>query len=218
MDKSGLRNLSYGLYIVSTKDKENLAGCVVNAIMQITSAEPIIAISLNKNNYTNELISQTKKVAINILSKSIDLQVIQTFGFNSSKDVNKYANLDYELVNDLPILTKGINSYIIGDVIDKISVATHDIFLVKVIDSQKVNEEESLTYLYYQKNMKGVSSKNAPTYIEKEIANTNSKKYRCMICGHIYDDAIEKVKFEDLPDNWVCPKCGVSKDKFERIN
>ena len=42
-------------------------------------------------------------------------------------------------------------------------------------------------------------------------------KYRCMACGNIYDDATESVKFEDLPDDWTCPLCGVGKDMFEKV-
>ena len=40
-------------------------------------------------------------------------------------------------------------------------------------------------------------------------------KYVCTICGHVYDDSVEAVKFENLPDDWVCPVCGVGKDMFE---
>ncbi len=42
-------------------------------------------------------------------------------------------------------------------------------------------------------------------------------KYRCMACGYIYDDANEEIKFEDLPDDWTCPLCGVGKDMFEKV-
>ena len=43
------------------------------------------------------------------------------------------------------------------------------------------------------------------------------KKYRCTICGYIYDEAVEKVKFSDLPDDWTCPLCGALKSSFEEI-
>lgn len=42
-------------------------------------------------------------------------------------------------------------------------------------------------------------------------------KHRCTICGYIYDDEVEEVKFEDLPDDWVCPLCGVPKSSFELV-
>lgn len=42
-------------------------------------------------------------------------------------------------------------------------------------------------------------------------------KYRCKICGFVYDDTKEKTPFEDLPDSWVCPICNAPKSMFERI-
>jgi len=74
-----------------------------------------------------------------------------------------------------------------------------------------------MTYDYYQKILKGTSPKNAPTYT-KEENNPDYNKYECIICGHIYDERVEKIKFEDLPDDWKCPICGVGKDKFKKIN
>lgn len=217
MDKNIFRKLTYGLYIVGANYNNELAGCVVNTVVQITSENPIISVSINKDNYTNKIIKEKMKLSISVLSKNIDKEVISKFGFFSSKDTNKYENVNYELVEDLPVLNDGICGYIIGDVINIIDCNTHDIFLVKVTNSKVINEDEALTYDYYRVNMKGTSPKNAPTHIEEKI-ESNSKVYRCMICGHIYDDSKEKIKFEDLPDTWVCPLCGVGKDKFECIN
>ncbi len=217
MDKTILRKLSYGLYIVSSKLDDKLAGCVVNTVVQITSDNPILAISLNKNNYTNEIIKKTKKAAIMILNNNINKEVIGKFGFYSSKEVNKFVD-NYELINNLPILKDGICGYIIGELENVIDVETHDIFLIRIKDMRNLNNAEPLTYKYYQEQMKGVSSKNAPTYVEEKIEKMDSKKYRCKLCGYIYDDAKEEVKFEDLPNDWHCPLCGASKDQFELIN
>lgn len=42
------------------------------------------------------------------------------------------------------------------------------------------------------------------------------KKYVCKVCGWVYDPAENNnVAFEDLPDDWHCPVCGVAKDQFE---
>lgn len=218
MDRNVLKKITYGLYIISTKKNSELAGCVVNAVNQITSENPILAISINKNNYTNKLIKESKKLSINILSKNTSKDLISKFGFYSSKDTNKFKDIDYDVIEDMPVIKKGICGYIIGDVINIVDVETHDIFLVRITNMAVLNDDEVLTYEYYQKNMKGTSPKNAPTYIEKEVENTNSSKYRCIICGHIYDDAKENIKFDDLPDDWKCPVCGVGKDKFEKIN
>jgi rubredoxin len=52
------------------------------------------------------------------------------------------------------------------------------------------------------------------------------KKYQCLACTYVYDPAVgdpeHEVKpgtaFEDLPEDWVCPMCGVGKDMFEEID
>lgn len=215
MDKNAFRKLTYGLYIVSSKYEDTLAGCVVNTVTQITSDNPIIAISINKDNYTNKIIKKSKRVVISILSQNINKDIISTFGFYSSKDTNKFKDIKLDIEDDLPIIKEGICAYLIGDIINIIDAETHDIFLVRVSSTKVLNDDEVLTYKYYQDHMKGKSPKKAPTYIESNVSG--GSKYRCTICGHIYDDDIEEVKFADLPDDWVCPVCGVTKDKFEKI-
>ena len=42
-------------------------------------------------------------------------------------------------------------------------------------------------------------------------------KYRCTVCGHVYDEEKEGVKFADLPETWVCPICKQPKSKFEPV-
>ena len=217
MDLKVLRNLSYGMYIVSTSFNNEYAGCVVNTVVQITSSNPIIAVSINKNNYTNEILKQSKKMALSILSIETSKETIAKFGFYSGRDINKF-NDNYEIISELPIVKDNLCGYLIGDVINIVDVETHDIFLIRLINSKSLADKKQMTYEYYQNNLKGKSSKNAPTYIEEKIDNSKSNKYRCIICGHIYDEEKEGVKFEDLPDDWKCPICGVSKDKFEKIN
>ena len=216
MDKEILQRLTYGLYLISSNEHNKLVGCIVNTVVQITSEDPILSVSVNKNNYTNKVLKEQKKIAINILSSDIDPDIIKIFGFQSSKNVNKFLDVSYSLIDEMPILKKGICGYIIGDIIDIIDVNTHNIFLIKVTNLKKVNDNDNLTYDYYRKFMKGKSPKNAPTYIEEKV-ESDDKVYRCMICGHLYKDSENEVKFADLPDDWVCPVCGVGKDKFERI-
>ena len=217
MDLNVLRNLSYGMYVISTSLNNELAGCVVNTVVQITSSNPIIAVSVNKNNYTNTILKQSKRMAISILSTETSKETITNFGFYSQRNVNKFKD-NYELINEMPIIKDNLCGYLIGDIIDIIEAESHDIFLMRLTNSKNISDKNPMTYEYYQTNLKGKSSINAPTFIEEKVENSSSNKYRCIICGHIYDDSKEQVKFEDLPDDWKCPVCGVSKDKFEKIN
>lgn len=217
MDLKVLRNLSYGMYVISTSFNNELAGCVVNTVVQITSSNPIIAVSVNKNNYTNTILKQSKRMAISILSTETSKETITNFGFYSQRNVNKFKD-NYELINEMPIIKDNLCGYLIGDIIDIIEAESHDIFLMRLTNSKNISDKNPMTYEYYQTNLKGKSSINAPTFIDEKVENSNSNKYRCIVCGHIYDDSKEQVKFEDLPDDWKCPVCGVSKDKFEKIN
>ena len=213
-----LKDITYGMYIVSTNHNNIYSGCVVNTVTQITSTNPILSVSINKNNYTNEILKKSKKIAISILSEKTSKDIIIKFGYNSSKDINKFENINFELINNIPIVLENICGYIYGDVINIIDSETHDIFLIRIKDSKKVSDYIPMTYSYYHNNLKGTSPKNAPTYVEQKNDNNGFNKYECIICGHIYDESIEKIKFEDLPDDWKCPTCGVGKDKFKKPN
>lgn len=221
MDKKIFRNLSYGMYIVTTKDKDNKeVGCVINTLTQITSTDPIISISLNKDNYTNKALKENKIFAVSVLSTDTPKELIGTFGYHSSVDTNKYLNVNYEVKNDIPIINENTCGYIIAEYLQEVDCNTHDVIIAKVIDTNVNPDKEPMTYKYYHENLKGTSPKNAPTYVEETPQETSngSAKYRCNLCGFIYDDAKEKVKFEDLPDDWKCPLCGAPKSQFTKID
>lgn len=217
MNLDALRNITYGMYIISTENNGKYAGCIVNTVMQITSDNPILSVSVNKNNYTNKMLRLSKRAGISILSEETNKDTIVKFGFNTSEIFDKFDKTQYELIDNVPIVYDNICGYIIGDVINIIDCETHDIFLIRVKDTVSVSDKIPMTYDYYHKNMKGSSPKNAPTY-QKTVNDSNYDKYECIICGHIYDESTEKIKFVDLPDDWVCPTCGVGKDKFRKIN
>lgn len=220
MDKKIFRDVSYGMYIVTTTDKNNKkVGCIINTLTQITSIDPIISISLNKDNYTNKTIKERKQFAVSIVSTATPKEIITTFGYHSSKDIDKFTNTNYELKEDIPIIKENTCGYIIAECINIIDCNTHDLIIAKVIDTNKSSNLEPMTYKYYHENLKGTSPKNAPTFIEENLnTETNSNKYKCPICGYIHDDAKEKTKFEDLEEEWKCPLCGAPKSLFKKIN
>ena len=207
MDKSVLKDLSYGVYIISSKDEKNLVGCVANSIMQINSET--IAISINKENYTTKVIEETKKFAINILPEDIDINLIKTFGFKKSNEVNKYANVNYELINDLPVIKDSCGT-IFCEYEKEVETSTHLVILAKITDAIKYSEKNPLTYKYYQENLKGGTSKYAPTY--QEGKKTKKNVFVCKICGYRYETDLD-----ELPDGFKCPMCGVGKEYFEKL-
>ena len=230
MDNNVFRDISYGLYIVSTMYKEKKVGCVINTLSQVTSENPIISFSLNKQNHTNEAIKHSKKFAISIISENTNKEIIYTFGYSTSKEKDKFENFEQEEARGIPIVTEGMCSYIVCDLLQTIDCETHDIFIARVVTTKKLSNNKEMTYRYYHEVIKGKAPKNAPTYIEEkkneksegnnnvEENKNNFAKYRCLICGYIYDEEVEGVKFTDLPADWKCPRCGVGKENFVKPN
>jgi len=229
MDLKAFYQISYGLYIISSKYNENLNGQIANVVMQIT-AEPLqIAICLNRNNLTSEYIKKSKLFSISVLSQDAPLNFIGKFGFKSGREVNKFSDVNYKFgVSGVPIVLDWTLSYFECEVVNSFEVNTHTIFIGKVIDSSVVSEGEPMTYSYYQKVKKGVTQKNAPTYIQAEKLEKQEEKmekYKCKICGYIYDpsngDPDNNIPagtpFEKLPEDWVCPICGAPKSDFEKV-
>lgn len=209
MNTKVLRNLSYGVYVVSTLDNTRPTGCTANSVMQITSTPATIAVSINHDNYTNQCILKSGKFAVSILSEQSDPSIIGTFGFKTGKDTNKFDNVEYETVENMPIV-KDSCGYIVCKVINKMETATHTIFLGEIIEGDTYDSAAPMTYAYYHKVIKGKSPKNAPTYIPEEdkIVEKQGKKkrYVCQVCGYVYEG--------EIPDNFICPICGQGRDKF----
>ena len=213
IENNVFRDINYGMYLVTTKNDNFSSGCIINTLIQITSANPLIAISLNKNNATNSEIRKSKRFSVSVLSEETNQEVIKTFGYFTSTEINKFENINYEEISNIPVVLEDTSSYLICNVEQIIDCETHDLFIGRVELTNKVSNKIPMTYKYYHENRKGSSPKNAPTFIEEKKEDA----YRCTICGYIYDNAKEKVKFEDLPDDWKCPMCGVGKDMFEKI-
>ncbi|MBQ8299723.1 MAG: flavin reductase [Clostridia bacterium] len=220
MNVNALMDMTYGMYVIGTKNDDKNVGCFVNTVTQITAENPIISVSINKKSFTNETIKKNKKFSVSILSEKTDSKVIGTFGFTSSRDNNKYENVIYRMIDEVPVLSEEICGYAICELIDVVDAETHDIFLARVIDAEKTSNNEPMTYSYYHKVIKGSAPKEAPTYVEeKEEENVMEEKnqYKCKICGYIHDENKSSTKFDELPDDWKCPICGRPKSDFEKI-
>lgn len=204
MDKKVFTDISYGMYIVSCKDEKN-CGCVINTLIQLTNENPIISICLNKNNYTNSIIKKTKRFAVSILSENIDPNIISKFGFQSSNDIDKFEDIFYEEKESVPILKDSICGYLICEVINIIDAESHDLFIARVIDTEKTNDLKPMTYNYYHEVLKGKAPKKAPTYIEEK---SEEDSWVCDICGYVHKG--------NLPDNFKCPICGADLSHFKK--
>ncbi|HOV83227.1 MAG TPA: flavin reductase [Paludibacteraceae bacterium] len=216
--------ISYGLYIVSSGNKEKGNGFISNTVFQVTSEPPRFTVCCNKDNYTCEFINQYKVFSVSVLAQEASSEIIGKFGYKSGRETDKMSgnNIIYGQTG-VPIVLNDSIAFLECKVIQTFDVGTHLLFIGDVVDAQIIDETQPpLTYAYYREIKKGVSPKNAPTYINPTNLSTSkinsmNKKFKCLVCGYIYDEAQEKVKFEDLPDDWVCPLCGTSKSEFIEI-
>lgn len=164
MNKNAFRQLSYGVYVVSTWDNGRGTGCVANSAMQITSEPATIAVSINHDNYTNQCIQNNGKFAISILGEQTTPSVIGTFGYKSGRDNNKFDEVEQVVKGFMPVVADACG-YIVCEVIDKMETSSHTVFLGKVIDADVLKNDKPMTYAYYHEVIKGKSPKNAPTYL-----------------------------------------------------
>ena len=233
MDLTALYSINYGLYIISTKWMDQMNGQIANTVFQITSDPPTLGISINQQNLTHSLISQSQKFTVSVLDKEAPMTLIGQFGFKSGREMNKFENIPHIIgENGLPIVTDHIVATFELDVIAQLPIHTHTLFVGKITNATVLSKIEPMTYAYYHQVKKGLTPKNAATYQPtpetnpiKTTGGDKMSKYRCLICGYEYDPAVGDIDggiqpgtpFEEIPDSWVCPICGASKDQFEKV-
>jgi len=229
MNPKTFYKISYGLYLICSKKGDKINGQIANTVFQVTSEPATIAVSINKKNLTHEFITVGKVFTVSILAQDMPMNLIGTFGFKSGRDINKFEGVRYRAgQTGAPVVEQYSIGYLECEVVSSFDVETHTIFIGRVIDAEITGNAEAMTYDYYHKVKRGTAPASAPTYIkeDKPEGDSKMKKYKCSVCGYIYEpekgDPESGIKpgtaFEDIPDDWVCPLCGVGKDKFERID
>ena len=199
MNNSAMFKLSYGLFVLSAKSGEKDNGCIINTAAQVTTSPNRITIAVNKQNYTHDMIQDTKEFNLSILDQTVPFSVFQNFGFQSGREVDKFAAGGYRRSeNGLFYLPEHTSAYISGKVVQEVDLGTHTLFLADVTDAEMVSGLESVTYSYYQDNIK------------PKKQETNKKGYRCKICGYIYEG-------DELPADFICPICKHGAADFEKI-
>jgi flavin reductase (DIM6/NTAB) family NADH-FMN oxidoreductase RutF/rubredoxin len=228
MNIKAVQKICYGVYIVSSKKDDKINGQIANVAFQITSEPPTIAISINKQNLTHEFIEASKVFSLSILSIEATMALIGRFGFKSGREIDKFKDTAHRIgATGTPVVLENTSGFVECEVLSSTDVGTHTIFIGKVVESEVLSDAEPMTYAYYHQIKGGKSPKTAPTYIQEEgelIKTTTSGKYKCKICGYIYDPATGDseggikpgTSFEDLPDGWTCPICNAPKSEFEK--
>jgi flavin reductase (DIM6/NTAB) family NADH-FMN oxidoreductase RutF/rubredoxin len=228
MDSKALYKIGYGVYVIGAKKGDKINAQVANTIVQVASEPPTVAVSINKKNLTHEYIHESKVFSASVLHNETPLSFIGQFGFKSGRDVNKFEGIKYKTGSSgAPVVLDNAVASMEIKVTQEVDVGTHTLFIGPVTDAEVLGDKPTLTYEYYQQVKRGTTPKSAPSYHAPEVVKEAPKmaKYKCVVCGYIYDPAIgdpdSGVKpgtpFESLPDDWSCPMCGADKSNFEKI-
>ena len=201
MNPNAMFSISYGLFVLTSAYEGKKNGCIINTAMQVTVAPNRIAVTVNKTNFTHDIIVKSGKFNISVLDVTADFGIFRHFGFQSGRDTEKidtFSNIAYS-ENGLPYLDKYANAYISGSVVEKIDLVTHTMFIADVTDAEVLSSMQSMTYSYYHANVK-----------PKPEEKAEESGFRCKICGYVY-------KGDNLPADYVCPLCKHPAEDFEPI-
>ena len=205
MAKNAMHNISYGLYIVTSKTfKDN--GCISNTAVQVTSSPNRVSVTINKANLTHDMILESGVLTVSILSEKATFGLFERFGLKSGRDVDKFDGFtsSRRAANGTLYITRGTNAYISGRVCQTIDLGTHTMSIFDVEESEVFNDDASVTSAYYQANIKP-----APKAVGTDQA-TGQTIWRCSVCGYEYVG-------EELPDDFECPWCHHPAADFVKI-
>ncbi|MBE6974153.1 MAG: MBL fold metallo-hydrolase [Ruminococcaceae bacterium] len=198
-DLNALFNIGYGLYVVTSNDGQKDNGLIVNTVTQVTNTPNRIAVTINKANYSHHVIRQTGIMNVNCLDVSAPFSVFENYGFRSGRTADKFEGVrELRSDNGLRFLPMYINSFMSLKVEDYVDLGTHGIFICAVTEARVMSDKETMTYTYYQHNVK------------PQPQTEGKKGYVCKVCGWVYEG-------EELPDDIVCPLCKHGAADFEPI-
>ena len=203
MNKKAIYNLTYGLFVLTARCREKDNGCIINTAGQVTSTPNRISITVNKDNFTHDMIMESGKFNISILSEKASFDTFKHFGFQSGKTVDKFEGYSAakRSENGIYYITEGTNAYISASVEQTIDLGTHTMFIAAVDDMEVLADEPSASYAYYQSSIK-------PQPETK--ASQGKTAWRCTVCGYIYEG-------EELPADYICPLCKHPASDFEKV-
>lgn len=203
MNKKAMYQLTYGLFVLTARLGEKDNGCIINTAGQVTSTPNRISITVNKDNFTHDMIMESGRFNISILSEKANFETFQHFGFQSGRTADKFDG--YQACkrsdNGIYYITEGTNAYISASVEQTIDLGSHTMFIASVEDMEVLSSDPSATYAYYQDSIKPKPEKKA---------SGGKTAWRCTVCGYVYEGDV-------LPDDFVCPLCKHPASDFEKV-
>lgn len=199
INSSALFNIGYGLYVVTAKEGDKDNGCVVNTVTQLTDKTLRVAVTINKQNYTHDMVKETGLLNVNCLHEETPFAIFEYFGFQSGRDVDKFVSPNVPRSdNSLVILPDYSNAFFSLKVEQEVDLDTHTMFICEVTEAKVLSDKPTMTYAYYHANVKPKPQK------------PKVKGWVCKICGYVYEG-------EELPEDFICPLCKHGAQDFEPI-
>jgi flavin reductase (DIM6/NTAB) family NADH-FMN oxidoreductase RutF/rubredoxin len=227
VDTKALHKITYGLYVIGSAKGDKLNAQIANTVIQVASSPPSISVCINKDNLTHEYIKASRAFTASVLAQDTPLNFIGGLGFKSGRESDKLEGVNYKIgETGAPIILDNALAYLEVRVASETDAGTHTDFIGELVGAEVLRDGEPLTYAHYHQVKRGTTPKTAPSYVEEHKEEvTKLDKYECAVCGYIYDP--EKgdpdggiapgTPFEQLPNDWVCPVCGASKDQFAKV-
>lgn len=201
-DSKALYNIGYGLYVITASDGQRVGGMIGNSIMQLTSNPNRVAVSINKANFTAELVLSSGMMNACVIAKSAPFSLFERFGFKSSRDTDKFEGLDIaHSSNGLPVVREHINAYMSLKVEQSVDVGSHWLFICELVDGGVMSDEEGMSYAYYHASVKPK---------KPSLDGKKRSGFVCRICGYVYEG-------DTLPSDFVCPICKHGAEDFEPL-
>ena len=203
-NKKAMYALSYGLFVLTTKVGEKDNGCIINTGMQVTTNPNRILFAVNKDNYTHDMLLESKRFTLSVISEEAPFSLFQHFGFQSGRNVDKFEGYPDAVRGENEVMrpTKGVNAWISGWIVATTDLGTHTLIIADVVDGDVISDAPSATYAYYQSNIK--PKPQAPA------EPSEKKRWVCKVCGYIYEG-------DTLPEDFVCPLCKHPASDFEEL-
>jgi flavin reductase (DIM6/NTAB) family NADH-FMN oxidoreductase RutF/rubredoxin len=208
MDITALFTITYGLFIAGVERNGKKNGCIINTAIQVTDEPNRISVTMRKSNYTTQLIRKKGSLAISVLSLDYPLESIKSFGMRSGRECEKFDDVEHKIdINGNPYIEKNTLAYMSLNVSSIIDLDTHYMFICDVVDVERTEKGQPMTYADYRKLRTGET-------LDKAVDKPVKKSYVCSVCHYVYDG---EIPFEDLPDDYVCPVCGQPKSVFIEV-
>lgn len=198
IDDTAFYRIGYGLYVITSHDGSRDNGMICNTVVQVTGKPQRIAVTLNKSNYTHDVVKATGKMNVCTLAESAAFPLFQLYGFRSGRDGSKMSGVEIERsANGLAVLANDCNSFFSLEVESYVDLGTHGMFICAVTEARVLSEAPTMTYAYYQANVKP-----RPPAKKKGA-------WVCTVCGYVYEG-------DELPPDFVCPVCKHPASDFAR--